>query len=481
MSYIPLLLIGTSDSGFDGVSYQPKNIEDAKEVYGWYRNEHFTLTPSSTSITLDFPVWGNEFRIWKRIGTSLIPDPLYNPTLATASYITFGQPGASGDYLVKYVRNPEETNILTALQIVLQQNSPIPHLYRVAGNTASLTIGDLILTAKESGVKYNGITIQVTGNVFTIYYEDSLQYPVVSYNIASTFDLVNKINTGFSRNIHPLQATYYTSSVSGVPDGNYTLTGGSSGILDESTISNILNTLDINNIGMILLCGGQSSGVVTQVINWFDNYGEIPTCVIIGSPISYQSWSSQTYLDYLNNLDFNNKKIFYVAGWGKTTIVYGTSYLSSLSSCFAGLWNSYSSSPTHKSTSLEQITPYWTEAQLSLLGQKYCVFNKFIQTNFGPFRSSPTNGENPLLNKVKLDIAKRMSNSFDDIIGNPEIDIDVIKSKTQEALDGIENVKELEYSCSLDLYQITINISLVVFGETQAIQLTISSIRNINE
>lgn len=484
MPWIDLLVIGTSTDGLDAEAVLPTNIADAENTFGWYYKEWFTITSQQTSAMTTYPIWGGQIQAFQLVGNKLQKDPLYQLTpQASGTYVTFGSPGSSGTYLFKYITNPSSDNIVWALKNVVQQGSEPVYLYRIPGIRASIAIGDLNFQAEFSGIKYNDIIITVSGNYLTIYYTSDISSSgSFSYNITQSINnLVEKINSDHYFNYHPLLVTCYTQTPA-IPSGTYLTSGGTNGVIDSTTIVTALSSLDINDIGTILIAGSPSTGVVLAALNYINSINDIigPTCLIASSPDYTFNYSSNSFQSFLNSLNFNDHKLFYVPGWGisPTNTVPNTWF--PLSYVFAGLWNSFSSAPTNKPTALNNITPYWNASQLHNLGLNYCVFNKFIVNNLSLWRSCPTNGESSLINKVKIDIAQRLSNTLEYLIGEPSITLNKVYDLVSQSLQNLDNIKEISYSCELDFETINIIVYVIPLGELQAIQFNISSKRPVN-
>lgn len=476
--YIPLLIIGTSYDGIGNFPYLPSSLEDARETFGYYITERKVIGAQDTSVQLSYDILGERYSIFQNIGGIIVKEPLYSPAVSGTApgrtdLLTFGNPAVSGEYYINYVRAPYEDDLFLALERVLAQNpNNFPYLLRIEGDKANTTIGTLYLEAAYSGEKYNGITISVTGSTLTIYYPSLYrQSPFFTYSTTNLQKLAEEINSDYSYNLHPVKASVFPNNPS-LPPGTYTLTGGQSYSLTPDRIVSILGSLDLNEIGIILLAGGQPQDVIQAALDYINNNSSGPTCLVVGDPVSLMSDTSDQYQSFLLGLSYNSNRLFYVPGWG----VLGPELKwTSLSSTFAGLLNSVTSSPTHKSSSIQDLYPYWSADQLRTLGKNYCVFTRFIQSGFAPYRSCPTDGSSPLVAKVKLDIARRIITSLDSYIGEPAVDIDKVLSTVGDALDGLNNISDLKYSCEVALSTITITISVKVYGEVRYITMSIST------
>ena len=482
--YIPLLIIGTSPDGIGNTPYLPSSLEDAREFFGYYISERKVIGAQNTSTTLTYDVWGDRYSIYQNQAGIIVQEPLYSPgvsgtTSSNTNIITFGCPGASGEYYFKYARNPYEDDLILALENVLAQNlGNFPYLLRVEGNKANTTIGTLYLEAGYSGELYNSLSVSVTGASLTITYPSLYrQSPFFTYSTSNIGSMVSEINADYSYGLHPITASFVLTSTS-LPSGSYTLTGGTSSSLSASGIVEILSLLDLDEVGLILLAGGQPQDVISAALDYIEDNTTSPTCLIVGDPVGLKSsYTTSQYETFLNNLTYSSNRLFYVPGWG----VLGPDLKwVSLSSVFAGLWSKTSSSPTHKAAQLQDLFPNWSADQLASLGQSYDVFTRFIQTGLSPYRSCPTDGSNPLVTKVKLDIAQRIVGSLEQYIGDPSIDVSTVTTVVGNALDGLDNVGDLKYSCQIDLYTITVTISVLVYGEVRYITLSLSTKRPIS-
>jgi hypothetical protein len=479
--FIPLVVIGTADTGPDSILTTPSSIIDAQNTFGWYQKEYYTIQGLQTSGSTRYPIWGNLIDVYKNIDGYLNIDVLYNLNVqASGTYVTFGCPGASGVYLFKYVRCPSYDNIIWAADTITSQNAAMPTLYKIPGTKPTVTIGDLVLSTQYTGEKYNGIEVTVSGGLLTIYFMGTYYTSgSVSYSTSMPGNLlVNQINMDNYTRKHPLTATCLTMTPN-LPVGTYYTTGGTNGTLTPDAVVTALSTMDLGTIGMILLAGSPSTGTVTAALNYIESLNEdFPACLISSCPDSMITATSTGMYNFLTSLNYSSNKLFYVPGWGTSYTSIVNTTLIPLSHIFAALWSLYSSPPTNKVSSLDSVIPIWNPDQIHALGNNYCVFNKYIISGYAPWRSCPTNGENPLITKVKSDIAARIENSIGDIVGNPAIQPSVLFRRLQTALDGIENVQEINYTCEVGSEYVSITITVVIFGELEAIQMNIVSTRD---
>jgi len=479
--FIPLIVIGTSADGPEGIPFQPETMSEAENVFGWWNKEYQILSSVQSSAQTTYPVWGNQVEAYKKIGTKLYENSLYM-LQSSGTYLTFGSPGVSGTYLFKYIKTPDFDNLVSAAKAIVDQGADLPYFYRVPGTKSTCQIGDLTLESEYSGEIYNNITITVTGGYLSINYTPEYSTSGSSYalNIPSNL-LIAKINNDHYCNKHPLLA-YSSTLTPSIPVGTYLTTGGAAGQITESTVLDAIASFDLNNVAIILLAGCPSSGIVSSALNYLTDLGDDSgiTCLVSSLPAEFISSDSSTIEAFLSSLPFDSNKLFYVPGWATITSSVVNPTWIPLSHVFAGLWNAYSSSPTNKATSIDSITPLWSTEQLHSLGENFCVFNKFIINGLSPWRSNPTNGENPLLNKVRFDIAERMHGALDYIIGEPAIPSNTIYEIISNALQNLDNVKDSSYTCEVGTDYIIVDIYVTVYGETQNIQISLTSKRPDN-
>jgi hypothetical protein len=481
--FVPLVIIGTADDGPDGTLFLPETPNDAETVFGWKQTEYYTLQSDQASASTKYPIWGGLIDVYKKVGSRIYRDPLYMLRVqASGTYVTFGQPGASGSYIFSYVRVPNDDNIVLAMHTVLNQGADMPYLYRVPGTKANVIIGGLKLEAEYSGEKYNDIPVIVDNDTLTIVYTSDYAPPSgISYDIHQPANLlVDQINKDHYTNKHPLMA--YSVFNPAIPSGTYATSGGANGTVNSWSVCNALDSMDLDSVGMIVIAGSPPSEVVNSALGFIESQGEYagPACLIASAPWSLRGASAEDLEAFLNSLPFNSNKLFYVPGWGADIASPVNPAWIPLSYVFAGLWLANTSAPTNKSTSLYDISPIWSTDQLHSLGNKYCVFNKYIISNLSPWRSCPTNGENPLITKVKIDIANRIGSAFEYIIGEQGILPDRVYDITGEALEDLDNVRDIQYTCEIGTYYIIITVYVIVYGETQYIQMNLISRRPEN-
>jgi len=480
LSFLPVVILGSSDDGPDGTLQIPRSLYQAENIYGWWHREWQLITPMQSSGATEFPVWGELISVYQQVETYLFQNPLYNFTLqSSGSYFTFGQPGVSGNYLFKYARVPDDDNIVVAYNILSSYGVTNAALLRAPGSVASVTIGDLVLTAPYSGSKYNGIAITVAPTSMTIWYPlDSYGSGEVTYTLPQYgTTLVNNINTDAYVNRHPLTASCNVLNPS-IPVGTYYTTGGANGVINESTIASILSVLDLDSIGTILIAGNPATGTLASALSYINSFDVAPNCrLIAGIPSYFMTSPASDIFNALQGMGFNDEHLFLVPGWGVESRTPVNGYQTPLSYTFAALWNSHSSAPTNKPTHLVDMYPYWNKTQVDTLGASCCVFNNFILNGLSPWRSSPTNGENPLVAKVKMDISARLENALERMIGNPAMSPDSIYKAVASALAGLGNVSSYDFSVSVGTEEVDIVIFVQVYGETQYIQINLAVTR----
>jgi hypothetical protein len=477
LSFLPLVILGTSDDGPDGVLQTPVSFAQAENQYGWWQREWQTITPLQSSGAVSFPIWGNLIEAYQQVDGYLFADTLYNFTIqSSGDYFTFGQPGASGYFLFKYARYPDDDNLILPYYVLNSYGVTGAALYRAPGSISSVTIGDLTLSAPYGGSKYNGIMVTVAVSSMTIW------FPLDSYGVGSiTYSLpqygstlVQAINMDSYANRHPLTATCFVTNPS-IPVGTYYTTGGLNGTIDSNSIVNILASLDLDSIGIILIAGNPATGTVASALSYINSLDYSPSCAIVsGIPASYSTAPASDMANAIQGMNFKDNSLFLVPGWGLESVMPVNDYMTPLSYTFSALWNSHSSSPTNKPTYLTDMYPYWSAVQIDTLGASCCVFNNFIRNGLSPWRSSPTNGENPLITKVKHSLEARLENALEYMVGSPPATPSAIYQAVATALTGLENVSYYDFSISVGIDVVDIAILVKVYGETQSLQMNIS-------
>ncbi len=478
-SFKRTIILGSADEGPDSTPMLLNSIIEIENTFGWWQKEYQNVFSETASAVTTYPVWGGQIEAYKKVGANLYPDVLYQLSPQdSGTYLTFGNPGVSGFFLFKYLKSPDMGNLVWASKIVTQQGAAIPWVYKIPGNKANIQIGDLLLQAEYSGTKHNDIRIVVTANDLTIYYTvDYSATGSVSYSKNQPgVSLVSGINSDNYFGRHPLMG-FCNALNPGIPSGTYYTSGGTNGILNASTVVDALSTLDLDTTGVILLAGNPSTGTILAALGYLANFGQNigPVCLIASTSSETYDTTAEDYYNYLKALPFKLSKLYLVPGWG-------TSYLSEvnptwvpLSHVFTGTMSANISAPTNKKSTVDNIKPIWNADQLHSLGNNYCVFNKYIINSFSPWRSCPTNGENPLVNKIRIDIAERLVDTLEYLIGEPEVSVTTVYDLTAKALEGLPNVRKLDYTCEVGPYYIKINIQALAFGELQYININLVS------
>jgi len=472
LKFADVLLIGLADDGPAGVAVQPESWQEAQEIFGWWTQEIHTISASGTSTVLQNIANSNEWYIYQVLNNRLYSNPLYLPSLDSVTF-SFGSPGTSGTYAFRYVREHPENSLLPGLNAFLKTGAPMPLVWRLSGVKASAQIGGISFTAKYCGTRYNDISISYDGATLTVTTPHAAKHATVSYTVTTTSDFVAKFNHESGRGKHAVEVSMPPSNTFDLPVGTWALTGGTDASFTEESILAALSNIDLSGVGLVVLCGGATSGIVSSAVSYVESQTN-STCIVVGSPVEYKAWDQGVYESYLNALPFTSNQLIYTAGWGRQ-IAQDSDYLywTSLAPVFAGVFDLYSTPPTHKPTGLIDTSPTWTAAQLSNLGSKYAVATRFIQTGIGFFRSYPTGGRSAVAVKVLHDIVSRLWSALDRYIGESSIDIKTAEGIVGDALEGIENVRELSYECYLSEYTLTVKITVLVVGEVQTISFDV--------
>lgn len=464
--YIPVLLIGSADDGPSGIPYLPTTLNEAQEVFGWWKDEVHTIPASGTSVTLEDTILGTGLYVYQVLNSDLYSNALYNIDYSTDT-VSFGNPGTSGTYLFRYVKSPaDESNLLLALHAHLSTGGSMPYLWRLAGAKANLNLGEVTFTAKWDGEKYNNVGIIIDGSILTITNPNNAKIPSVSYTISDGATLSEEINFDSGKNKHPVEVSITNSGSLTLPSGTWSLTGGVSGTLTSASASGALDTLDIDGVGMFVLCGGQASGTVDTALTYLEDNSDGASCIVVGSPLEYKDWPVDTYQSYIQSLPYTSSRLIYVVGWGSSYLQNEDAYYwTTLAPSFSGSWSSTSGSPTHKALNLFDAYPIWTKDQLGAISETKATVTRFIQTGLGFFRSTTCAGDSGITTRVKQTIIERLYNALDKYIGESDVDIRLVNSDVEAALEGLPNIRDISYECGVAADSILVTISVLISGE----------------
>ena len=467
------LIIGISEDGPDGQIYKPTDIVDSKETYGWWNRSWNNLTSISSSITLGYNVWDDRFLIYKTYSNKLISAPLFNPSVS-GNILTFGAPGSSGLYLVKYAKEPITNDLIFSYITSVLQGSNC-WVCRYPGVKSNIILGDLTLEARNSGGVFNNVTVSTTGSTVKIYWNrENTATTCYTYSSSST-TLAQDINQDFYYQKHPFKAKCYSTSPT-IPTGNYLTSGGTTGTYTSSGFLSLLDTLDLENVGVLQIAGGCELSVYTTILDYLSDNNIENIVVISGTPVSYiDTYTSDDYIDYIQGLTETSKQGIYVTGWGQTRnnpeISSGwTSLCDILPSVLVT-----NNTPVNKRTLLTDYTPEWSKEQLDVLKSNYSVFNRFIGSGISCYSSNNLFGNDVLFVKSKLEVLSLLVDILDKYVGNNLINYQLLNKEVEEALSKMTNVKDLGFTIEVLKDLITINISYGIYGQIEDINLSLST------
>lgn len=493
----PLLVLGTSPDGPDGIVTTPLGWEDLVGTFSPPVFDTIPITATSTGATLSQPAWGSYVKAYTyNNGLELVP--FYNLS-ASGNQITFGSTGSSGTFLFSYYGVPGEGDIVEAVRELITQGVGIPQVCRIPGVNAFLDLDVIYLQAVNSGSKYNGILVSSSGNILSIIAPNTLGQQEFIYSFDNVFDLELAINKDAGLGNIPIAAQAVVPSATSISTGLFVLDGGMNANIDGDTISNFLSVLDLNGIVLVLIAPGLDSNGVASIQNFIGNpngisslpgfpdtgvWAGFPTLFVVGSPLttgtilSSGGISSSDYEAALLNLGATGSTLFFVPGWfNHTGYLPDQQSLLSLSTIFAGLWTLSSSPPTHRASNLGSLIPAWTTDQLHALGPPLCPFTRFIHTGFSPWWSGPCDGEDPVDIRVKSIVAQRIFDLLDPLLGKGQNNTSQIQVSIDTALQNIPGVRSIKSTVTRVLDSININVDIIRYGEVRGINLNLSTRR----
>jgi len=480
MSFHDLVIVGVAGDGPDGEILDFSSLDEIYDTFGRRFKEYILVGPSATGVTLSYPAVDGSLKVyglnrWGRV----INQPLYSLSLSGNS-VSFGSIGASAVLQFEYLIDEPYSSINIAAEALSSDSGIVPSVYRLNGSPAYVDLGSIKLRSQYSGSRYNNIRVDVLDNTLSIWWPFNFDINnTFNYSISEGVEaLAGSIMGDFLRGSHPLipEVINLNNTIS---TGTFYSSGGLDGNLDVNSIAAFLDSLEPSEVGMVLLVGDPDESIVSSIytevrqpatlstIAWKD---QGPTCFITGLPASYYLAPSGSIQSYLSGLNYLDDRIYYVPGWATIELrdsgwktVPGT-YL------FSSQLLSSPDCATNRPLKIANYYPIWP----STWSSNYILVRDFIRSGLAFWNSNPTDGSDSLLNKIKIEIAKLVTDTVESFIGDNEVELSQLQS---ELATGIRNITNISQS-DVDVYRfrnfIVVQIYFKPYGETRVFSFAVS-------
>ena len=479
MSSIPLLLIG---SAFDGPLEEPTLITDyseAHELFGAYRYEAFTLTPSSTGITLMVTPWNNSIDVLYATNTGTHePYYLHNLTL-TGTTIAFNKVGEHKNIIVRFLREAGPTNLTRGLAEAQTADPETIYLMRVGGTKASTTLGTgssyVSVESRYGGTTYNSVTFTATGGFLKV--TQNGLYPTRWYSDwpLTAAELTKEINTDYAKGYGMLKATAVVGSGTIEGISSIHLTGGLNGTFESSAVTSLLTRIDLSRIRIVSLLGLDYEDISGSVNTALFEDMSIPTMFVQNMKSKESSASSAAYA---TSLLPKTPKLYFlslVAASGWFTPYNGISYWNGAAAPYATLLAKEPITTSWKKIDVPDFTPVYSATSIDeLVNAGFIFLNRTISKGVTVYRGTTSNSKwNSTCFIAYQTVCSRLYDALSNYIGVTNYSKTEVNSNVTNALQNIPSAKDVNYVIEFLPTSISILVKLQVIGEIQTMSFKI--------
>ena len=464
---VPLLIIGTSLGGPANQLTKVESLAEAESLFLPFVYDTLTYSATGASGSLSYPAYGNNVETLLPSGSSYVPVNFYN-LQASGSLVTFGSVGSSGQCLLRYIPQPEESHLIPALREVLRQSGPLPLLYRVGGQRATLTLGPLLLTCDSPGSLGNGRTVSVSGSVLTFFVASTLGTAGKTYPILTQYDLCQRINQDQARGLIDFNASTDSPLSTSVAPGTFSSSGGADVSLDKTTLVNVLSNLDITGVETVLIAGGVAPGDAPDILAALTDASIYPTLYFLGAPLSTAMLPASGFPALPAD-----GRVFYIPGHSLSSNNPGTSLnrqtgTLSLAATFAGQWTAGAGNPLHQPCGLSSLFYEWDAVNLSQAGSGLTYYGNTIGNGIAPIHVNTLGGTDPLRSRLLQVIGRRLYNLLDPLIGKGNT-ADALQSLAQSALLDLPFARAQEVLVTDLGDTLKINVDVSLYGSVTSL------------
>lgn len=479
--YNRFVLVGIADDGPDGVVTPLISQDHLTKLFGWNRLEVHNVAAAASSLTPNASIWGYNFDIWQVSGDAAIKHDLFEPQVLSTTSIGFTSLAVSGSYLISYTPDQPENGLILGALDHFNTSEFWPSVLRIPGTPSSVEINGYTFSGRYSGNRYDGITVAVSGSTVTITDPNTVPQVVRTYTLTDSSNFLSSINGDALLGLCPVLVSGPSSETPSLIDGTYTLSGGANGVVTSEAVTGVLDGIDLDEVGYIVLCGGVPSGVIEDVVSYLDSTGYDLPYLIAGEQISVSGTihldpdPADAYSVRLSTWPVNSDRLFYVPGWANMPTL-GTPYRWASPVCvFSGLMET--AIPVHKVAPILETFPIWTKSQLATLKSKFCPMNKYISSGLGFASGIVTSGVGFAAVYLKEYITRRTIPILESYIGQQPPSADEVSTRISAALQDAPYTKDMDLTVRVGIDYMEASITAEVFGEVKSIELTIATRR----
>jgi hypothetical protein len=473
--YRTVVLVGTAPDGPEGIITDVSTQSYLEKSFGWSKFEHHTLPASGSAFTTRENIFGESFEIWEE-GTSLLKShQLYSPSVTASNTISFPAMPASADYILKYTPDQDENSLLLGALDYQSVLGLFPSVVRIHGTKSSVTIDDYVFSARYSGARYDGILIEVTTTTLSIYDPNVSAPKVKTYDITNGFNALNQIKSDYNLGMIDVDIAGPRRADLALTAATYTLTGGVAGTVSSGSVIQVIDDLDLSQVGYIAICGGMSFADITAVANHLESVSTYVPMLIVGSTVSLSGSVTSGYLADIQSWGLTSERVIYTPGW----VNVGAPIIGSRWTAPTALFAAYIAEGriTNQALPAAEYSPIWTKAELTTLKSSTCPLNRFIKSGVGFYNTVNLASQSwPRLSLIEFIVSKAYP-VLDSYIGKIAPTADEVANSLQLSLTNAPYAKALSVMVGVARDTIDVEIMAELYGEVDEIVLSLSSKR----
>lgn len=473
--YRSVVLVGTAPDGPEGVIVDMSTQSYMEKTFGWSKFEHHTLSASGTAFTTRENIFGEAFEIWEEGTTLLKSHQLYSPSVTASNTISFPAMPSSADYVLKYTPDQDDNSLMLGALDYYSVNGLYPSVVRVHGTKSSVTIGDYLFSARYSGARYDGILIEVTPTSLSIYDPNVSAPKLKEYDITNGFNAINQIKSDFNLGMVDVDISGPRRANLALPASTYILTGGEAGTISSGSVIQVIDDLDLSQVGYIAICGGMSFAEITEVATHLEASSIYLPMLIVGSTVSLSGSVTSGYLSDIQSWGLTSERVIYTPGWVNLTAPIIGSRWTAPTSLFAA--HIVEGQITNQPLPAPEYTPVWTKAELATLKSSTCPLNRFIKSGVSFYNTVNLASQSwPRLSLIEF-VVSTSSPILDSYLGKIAPTADEVAGVLQTALRAAPFTRSMSVMVGVSRDTIDVEITAELYGEVNEIVLTLSSKR----
>lgn len=305
MNDIGLLIIGAADDGPKDVPVLLTNLAHAERLFGGYNSEYLTLTTGATGLTLSNSALSNIVHVLEEDSSNdWIPSRLFESQVSGTAFTWTKNgdwdrfedvdPTINPRRLLRYQVLPPSGHILRGIYSSIPTNAEVYGL-RLGGEIATVTASGWTFSARYAGSRYNGTTVTVSGGVVTVNSSAGTGNKRI-YTPTSDYHLKQLIRESFIRSKISIEVSGPdTTSGLTIPNGTWTLSGGTSGSVTSELLNEWLDSNGTAGIEIVSVVDFTTQDLLDSGIPELVNVLEYPTLFVGSSTVSGTAASGVTH------------------------------------------------------------------------------------------------------------------------------------------------------------------------------------------